>query len=267
MVLHAGPTFSTPVAGVYFNFTDLIEEAELNAISYSMLRLQHFILHPRTALTRLIEGRERFADAPWSVIESLLRPGSVVLEAGAADGTDTIKLASLHRGEIKVIALEPVPIAFEQLIAKTSHLSNVKAIQCALASYSGLGKMWESRGDGSTDSSSLLSPELHARYFSDVEFRNQIQVQCITLDSLLAKLCQSQLDLMWLDMQGVELEVLRASPIAREGANAIYMEVSRKRLYSGASTYRDVVQQMRQWGFKVAIDRVGAISGNMLFIR
>lgn len=239
----------------------------MNAISYSVLRLQHSILHPRTALKRLIEGRERFADAPWSVIEGLMRPGSVVLEAGAADGTDTIKLASLHHGEINVIALEPVPIAFEQLIAKTSYLSNVEAIQCALAPYSGVAEMWESRGDGSTDSSSLRSPDLHTRYFSGVEFGNQIQVQCLTMDSLLAELGLSGFDFMWLDMQGLELEVLCASPVAREGANAIYMEVSRKRLYSGASTYRDVVKQMRQWGFKVAIDRVGAISGNMLFIR
>ncbi len=231
------------------------------------VRLRHVLLHPKAAFVRAREGRARFLEPPWAKIEESLRPGSVILEAGAADGSDTIKLAGLRKGSVNVVALEPVPAAFHQLRTATESLVNVQVMQCALSSQSGDVRMWESGGAGGSDSSSILKPAKHSEFFSDVTFHSQIVVESVTIDDLLERKQIASPDFMWLDLQGIELDVLAASPKARSHAKSIYMEVSREELYEGAPTYREVFDQMKSWGFVVIHDRVGTVSGNVLFAR
>lgn len=231
------------------------------------VRLRHALLHPKAAFVRACEGQEKFLEPPWGMIEELLGPDSVILEAGAADGKDTVTLASLKGGSIQVVALEPVPVAFERLRETTADASNVRVMQVAVSSESGEVEMWESAGAGGSDSSSILDPAKHGRFFSDVNFASKIRVEALTIDDLMERIGVHRFDFMWLDLQGLELTVLAASPKARSQVKAIYMEVSRHQLYASAPTYRRVRKQMRAWGFRVEHDRVGAISGNILFGR
>jgi len=76
-----------------------------------------------------------------------------------------------------------------------------------------------------------------------------------------------RVDFMWLDMQGMELPVLRASPDLLAATAAVVMEVSREELYVDTPLYDEVVQWMTSQRFRVAIDRVGVTFGNMLFVR
>lgn len=230
------------------------------------LRLQHALAHPKVAMARAREGQIKFLEPPWKLFEEQLAPGSVILEAGAADGADTTRLAALNGGSVTV-ALEPVPAAFHRLGEATACLSNVRAMQLALSSESGEVDMWESVGSGGSDSSSILDPAMHGQFFSDVSFTSRIRVDAFTIDDLQSRIGLPRFDFMWLDLQGLELDVLVASPRARSQIKAIYMEVSRHQLYAGAPTYRQVFDRMRSWGFAAIHDRVGAISGNVLFVR
>lgn len=230
-------------------------------------RLLHALSHPKSALLRAREGRRKFLEPPWGLIERLLSPNSVLLEAGAADGTDTVKLAGLMNRSVRVVAVEPVPAAFQRLLLATAHMSNVQTVQCALGSESGEVDMWESKGAGGSDSSSILDPAKHEEFFRAVHFDSQIRVESSTIDDLLRRMDIAQVDFMWLDLQGIELDVLTASPKARTSVAAIYMEVSRAQLYAGAPTYREVFDRMKSWGFSAIHDRVGAISGNVLFLK
>ncbi len=239
----------------------------MDSLTRFTLRLRHALAHPKLAFVRAREGQARFLEPPWELIEEHLAPGSVILEAGAADGADTTRLAALNGGNVRVIALEPVPAAFHRLGEATASLSNVRAMQLALSSESGDVDMWESVGAGGSDSSSILDPALHGQFFSDVNFTSRIRVESFTIDDLLSRIGSPRFDFMWLDLQGLELDVLAASPTARNQVKVIYMEVSRHELYAGAPTYRQVFERMRSWGFVAAHDRVGAISGNVLFTR
>ena len=239
----------------------------MSSLDRLTLRLRHALLHPKAALVRAREGQEKFLEPPWDMIEALLGPDSVILEAGAADGKDTVTLAGLKGGSIQVVALEPVPVAFERLRETTANVSNVRAMQVAVSSESGEVDMWESVGAGGSDSSSILDPAMHGQFFSDVSFDSKIRVEAFTIDDLLQRIGLPRFDFMWLDLQGLELNVLAASPKARDQVKAIYMEVSRHQLYAGAPTYRQVFDRMKGWGFTAVHDRVGAVSGNVLFAR
>lgn len=239
----------------------------MDSLTRFTLRLRHALAHPKSAFVRAREGQARFLEPPWELFEEHLAPGSVILEAGAADGADTARLAALNGGSVKVIALEPVPAAFHRLLMATASLSNVRAMQLALSSESGEVDMWESVGAGGSDSSSILDPAMHGQFFSDVSFTSRIRVESFTIDDLLTRIGCPRFDFMWLDLQGLELDILAASQTARSQVKAIYMEVSRHELYAGAPTYRQVFDRMRTWGFVAVHDRVGAISGNVLFVR
>lgn len=239
----------------------------MTVLTSLILRVRHALLHPKSALVRAYEGQRKFQEPPWELISTLLRPNAIILEAGAADGADTVRLAALNNGNVQVIALEPVPIAFERLRLTTAPLDNVQVMPYALGKESARVGMWQSGGSGGSDSSSLLAPADHGEFFSDVTFDSRIWVQACTIDDLLRRLSIPMADFMWLDLQGSELDVLTASPESRSSVTAIYMEVSRYRLYSGAPTYRKVLDRMKSWGFCAIHERVGAISGNVLFQR
>ena len=75
-----------------------------------------------------------------------------------------------------------------------------------------------------------------------------------------------RLDLIWLDLQGMELQVLQAAPKTLAITRAIYLELWREPMYAGCPTYTDVVAWMRAAGFDLRVDKVHRVAGNALFV-
>ena len=116
-------------------------------------------------------------------------------------------------------------------------------------------------------SSSLLRPTGHEQMFPEVEFVETVDVPVTTLDLWAEEFEVGRVDFAWLDLQGMELAVLSASPRVLGGLTAVCMEVSRRELYADGPLYPEVVAWMQSQGFSVAVDRVPVIVGNMLFVR
>ena len=76
-----------------------------------------------------------------------------------------------------------------------------------------------------------------------------------------------RIDFMWLDMEGMELSVLKAAGPVLSTVKAVCMEVSREERHVGTPLYGEVVDWMAYQGFRAAIDRVTLWFGNMLFVR
>jgi len=230
-------------------------------------RVAFAIAHPVMACRRLVRGSRAFSEVPWEEICSFLRSGDDIVEAGAADGLDTVAL-SRRLPLSRVLACEPVEESFRHLRAATASLSLVTPLRVALGPSNGTVDINVARADVShaADSSSILRPSRHHKVFPHVRFTGTQSVEMRTLDSL-----AEQYDIcprfLWLDVQGAEIMVLRASPAARAACRAIFMEVSRVSLYEDSPTYAAVVHQMKEWGFRVVVDQVGAVAGNILFAR
>lgn len=227
------------------------------------------ISDPRTFSWRLRYGQAEFASPPWDEIRAVLREDDCVLEAGAANGADTLRLAAIAAKGL-VIAVEPLSAPYEQLAAATRSLANVRPIQVAVSTSNGVAEMLVSQvADESVgpESSTLLKPREHATFYPEVAFPTIERVWTETLDDLLGSRELPPPQFAWLDLQGMELAVLKASPRVRSSLRAVYMEVSRVELFSGAPKARDVFKVMRNWGFEVRVNRVGAVSGNALFVR
>jgi FkbM family methyltransferase len=118
-------------------------------------------------------------------------------------------------------------------------------------------------------SSSLLPPKEHLQKASWVYFPRKIEVNVIGLDSWAEKVNIKKIDFLWLDMQGFELNMIKASHLA-QNTNLIWMEVIFCEAYQGQYTFMDVLPWMTKHGFQLIatdfdVDKPESWFGNCLF--
>jgi 2-O-methyltransferase len=189
-----------------------------------------------------------------------------IVEAGAHNGLDTVGLSTLFKRGM-VHAFEPVPELFAKLKKRTGRAANVRAYNCALAARSGQATLHVSSGR-SDGSSSLLRPTGHLDVHPQVAFAASLQVPCVSLDDWAKQHGIEKVDLLWLDLQGLEFAVLSASSLILPTVKAIYTEVSLKEMYEGSRLYPEYRRWLEGQGFNViAADLRWADMGNVLLVR
>jgi FkbM family methyltransferase len=219
-------------------------------------------------LLRKLRGKE-IIEIGLDEIAPFLGDAPVILEAGALNGSDTVSMAEQWPAST-IYAFEPVPAAYEEVRRRTAHLPQVNTYQLALSDSSGSAGLHVStnaEGGYRPDSSSLLSPTGHLREFPDVTFTETLTVETLTLSDWANREAVERIDFMWLDMQGMELSMLQASPQVLAQTTAVLMEVMRQHLYEGNPLYDEVLAWMGSQGFRAAIDRMPLRYGNVLFVR
>jgi 2-O-methyltransferase len=229
-----------------------------------LMRASLAISKPELVLRKL-RGKD-IVEIELHEIARYLTDSPVILEAGACDGSDTIKFAQYWPGAT-IHAFEPVPELFAETKGRTSHLPKVRCYPIALSEHTGSATLHVSEGGNRGDSSSLLAPAEHLTEYRNIRFDRSIVVQTMTIEDWVHTEGIDQIDFMWLDMQGMELPTLKAAGAVLGTTRAICMEVARMELYAGCAMYDEIVSWMRSQGFRPAIDRVTFSSGNILFVR
>ena len=200
-------------------------------------------------------------------IRQFLPANPVVIDAGAHVGGDSIEMCRLFPGST-VHAFEPVPDIFTLLKHNTRKFKRIHCHTIALSNQNGQQVMHVSSG-ASDGSSSFLQPKEHLTDHPDVFFNKDITVQTLTLDTWAAQQQLDHIDLLWLDMQGFELQVLKASSVILPTVKAIHMEVSTRATYEGVPLYSELRTWMESKGFTVEVEAIpqGWDMGNVLFVR
>ena len=233
-----------------------------------LLRLRRAVARPDLALRKL-RGTS-VIDIELDEIAPYLPAAAVILEAGAFNGADTVRFSE-RWPHATVHAFEPLPEAYSQVAERTQHIPRIRTYQLALGTETGRRPLFREVATGPngtpSGSSSLLEPSGHLEFFPEVAFEGAVDVEVVTLDDWALSESVHRIDLAWLDLQGMELPVLQAAPRMIDRIGALCLEVAREELYSGSSLYDEIVEWMGDHGFRVAIDRVPVIFGNMLFVR
>jgi len=208
-------------------------------------------------------NKDRIAKA---VLKKFLPSRPVVVDCGAHDGADSVELARILKAEVH--AFEPVPGIFERLKTKTARYPAIHCYEMALSNIDGTQEFHVSEG-GSDASSSLLEPQDHLLDHPDTYFKKVIPVRTMTLDHWATAHKISKVDLLWLDMQGFELQMLQASGAILDTVSLIHTEVSLKSTYKGVTLFKDYKSFLESKGFKVLIEAIpqGWDMGNVLFVR
>lgn len=188
----------------------------------------------------------------------------VIVEAGASDGSDSEKFLRV-RPEARLFCFEPDPRLFALLVARVG--SKATCIPKALGPRGGDHvEFWRSPAD---ESSSILRPTVHEKYFPTVLFDSEpTLVRAVSLDAFLEEENFHTVDLLWLDLQGAELSVLRNGGLNFLSiCRTVHIEVARISLYDGAPTLEEVVSFMNEQGFQLKMLKIPFIFGNAFFVK
>ncbi len=234
-------------------------------------KVAFYARHPLEAVDRLWRRctgipREEFE---VSRLLGVLPPAPVIIEAGASRGMDTVQFASLWpRG--RILAVEPEPGAFAVLEEATRHLPNVERFPLAFSTSNGRASLHVSsrpENAASSDSSSLLPPKRLREFWPGVAFGKVVDVETVMLNTFLDRANVDRVDFMWLDMQGMEMDCLRAAAPAADRIDRIYSEVFLQPMYAGAPLWPEAKKIMADLGFRVQRAWLNPLAGDVLFVR
>jgi len=202
-------------------------------------------------------------------IRALLPPKPVILEAGAADGGDTLEMSSLF-SDGQIYALEPIPVIYEKLKANVKSCRNVKTFQLGLSDTSGktlLNLSTDERNE-ILSSSSILKPKEHVNVHPNILFNQTIEIDTITIDEFCQQNKIPVIDFLWLDLQGIEFQTLKASPKTLKSVKVIHTEVSLIETYEQTVLYPEFRDWLIAQGFSVEIEELPFKDmGNVVFVR
>ena len=206
----------------------------------------------------------RFSDSYLLKLKSPKIP--VIVEAGAFDGADTLRFLKLWPNS-KIYSFEPIPTLCDQLKKKFSAYNNVHIIQKALAPTTAKDVLIHTFdfGDKHNGSSSLLKPTRHAEFFPEIDLENTLFVDTVNLDFFCEENDIHEIFLLWLDLQGMELEVLNSSLDLLSKVSYLHLEISDTPLYLDGTTIGELDRFLEKAGFKRIATRKLFNSGNAIY--
>ncbi len=173
--------------------------------------------------------------------EHLLVPGfsgedaDLVIDLGANEGFYTLKMKE-NNPRCRVIAVEPNPLAFEVLEknVRSNGLTDVILVNKAICD--GEGTMpFEIVPHVSAIGSRDLS--LEERPWLKPEMIKTIDVECMTLSQLFERYAVEKTDIMKLDVEGMELDILRGGEAALATIRRIVVEHHSDELRDGLKRF------------------------------
>jgi FkbM family methyltransferase len=159
-----------------------------------------------------------------------------VIEIGAHMGTDTIRLVHMLQYPYRYLAIEPDSRNLAKLHPLLKDFQ-VEIIPKAIGSVDGVVPFNFSSGivpgtqKNITDCNSLMQPKANIKVRPWMTFEKS-EVHCITLDRLCLKYGIEHIDLIWMDVQGAELEVFKGGQRALQQTDYIYTECQ-ENMYHG----------------------------------
>ena len=202
-------------------------------------------------------------------LQKYLPTNPIVVEAESYDGKDTKKMAALWPyGQI--YAFEPVPENFINLEKNTLDSANIKRFPLALSNQNGMADFFSS-AHITTPKTQDDTPQEPLIPDHGVIFNTVLSVPTITLDTWAQQNNIETVDLLWLDMQGYELNLIKSSPNILKTVTVIYTEVEFVKAYKEQYQYKDVKEFLENQGFIFVAKDFGELPiywfGNAVFVR
>lgn len=234
-----------------------------------LMQMQEFF-KLRSIKSRLRRSFDSEGEIGKQTLIQMLGLSPTIFEIGTAAGLDTQEFAVAFPAG-RIFGFEAHPEVFTRAFIATKDFPNVQLIPAALSDRSGLATFNQSSGD-SDGSGSILEPGLHLVKHERVYFRDEdkVVVPTIKLDDFVNETKIEQIDLIWIDVQGAELMVLKGAISSLAITKHVYCEVAVESGYVGGVNYEDLKFELAQHGFRPVIeflpDKWGG-EGNVLFSR
>lgn len=167
----------------------------------------------------------------------------IIVEAGIHKGEDT-RIFKQIWPEAVIYAFEPDPRNVKEL--RTNGVLDIPGIhfsEFALSDSEGASSMFLSdmTSERWSASSSLNAPKEHLRHFPHINFDQKAKVRLTTLDK---ELPDTTVDIIWLDVQGHELSVIRGGKSVLSRTKLLYLEYYNVEMYEGQPKVKDMLDEL-----------------------
>jgi FkbM family methyltransferase len=153
----------------------------------------------------------------------------------------------------KIYAFEPVPASYGLCLRKKK--DNISVFNIALSDKTGELPFYEvdvnSSSHPNVGASSLLKFKkgLNGSFFNQVWNQKEITVKSMTLDDWCLENNINTIDIVWIDVQGAELDVFKGGSKILQNTKIIFTEVGLKPYYEGHSLQSDIDSFLTSIGF------------------
>lgn len=193
-----------------------------------------------------------------------------VLQVGANSGQEVGYF--LQNGITHAAMIEPLDGPFAVLAHRCAGLPDYVPVQALCGSADGRSVQFHIASNNG-ESSSMFAPARHLQDYPWVQFGQTVTLQTFTLDRVVAAVAQQRpdvtaaFDLLFMDVQGAELEVLKGAPQVLQQVRYIYTEVGQGGGYDGAVELGELMHFLRAWDFRMYEMAMNAEGwGNALFV-
>jgi FkbM family methyltransferase len=146
-----------------------------------------------------------------------------------------------------VVWIEAAPNLIPSLQNIVEKYPGDRVVQAALWSEPDVEKIL--RISNNSYSTSLRDFGTHKKTYPNIEFTSEVTVKTLTLDEI--GIPKSGRFLLVLDLQGIEYEVLLGAMETLKSCDYVYLEVSKRELYSGQATWDQVSHLLSTHGFSL----------------
>jgi FkbM family methyltransferase len=174
----------------------------------------------------------------------------VIVEIGANDGQHT-KWFKQHFPRAQIHCFEPDSRAVERFKQNTKDLSDVSLYQVALSDkdgyidfYPSISRKQEGEKKPWDASGSIKRPTQHITLHPDIDFGEPIKIQTTTLDSWCLSSGIKNINLIWMDVQGAEMDVFSGAKESLAITEWLYTEYSVIPLYDGAPSLYQILRKL-----------------------
>jgi 2-O-methyltransferase len=201
--------------------------------------------------------------SPEFIRECVDKPDPVILEIGCNSGSHTLWFLEAFANP-RIYCFEPDPRAIARFKKKVGPRNNVSLYEIALSDGDGDGEITFHQSDGQRDESelqllpegwdfsgSIRKPKDHLKEYPWVTFERSITVKTATLDSWCREHNIEQIDFIWMDVQGAEMDVIKGARDTLKKTHYLYTEYGTKELYEGQVKLKPLLNNLQD--FKVLI--------------
>jgi FkbM family methyltransferase len=169
-----------------------------------------------------------------SLLVDPLNSASTILDLGANHGH--FALAMVDRFRCQALCVEPDPSIYPELASNPK----ISALNAAVSTHGGRAKFYVAQNQ---ECSSLIRPSVS-------ETIDEIECQTVTMDTLLAKIDGKQIDVLKIDIEGLELELLTSLDHGTlDRINQLTVEFHESLGIGSTKEVIAIVHRLRDFGF------------------
>ncbi|WP_394954509.1 FkbM family methyltransferase [uncultured Helicobacter sp.] len=202
--------------------------------------------------------------------------GGIVFEFGSRYGEDSVGFAKFlqDRGiDAHIYSFECNDKTLPQCLEAVAPYPNITLTQKAISQTDGFITFYSinahetktTHSDGNQGASSMFKAS--GKYPIEQYVQDEVRVPSTRLDSFMREHNVSHIDILWMDIQGGELEALKSLGDRLQDVNLIYTEVEFMEIYEGQPLFEDIKGFLEERGFMfVGVSDRNDYFANALFI-